>query len=108
MCLIREDLSRLNYVTLCIKETLRMYTLTPFIGKLSSEDVVVNGYRIPKGIKLHNNMYTCKYVCMCACMHGCMYVSKQKHPGVKKGVAKNFNALIVHYNSTCCGITVAR
>ena len=53
---IREDLSKLNYVTLCIKETLRLYPLLPFVGKLSSEDVVVNGYRIPKGIKLHSNI----------------------------------------------------
>ena len=52
---IREDLSKLNYVTLCIKETMRLYPLLPFVGKLSSEDVVVNGYRIPKGIKLHSN-----------------------------------------------------
>lgn len=47
--IIWEDLSKLNYVTLCIKETLRLYPLLPFVGKLSSEDVVVNGYRIPKG-----------------------------------------------------------
>jgi len=45
----REDLSKLDYITMCIKETLRLYTLVPFIGRLSSEDVVVDGYRIPKG-----------------------------------------------------------
>ena len=37
---------------MCIKETLRLYTLVPFIGKLSSEDVVVDGYRIPKGMRI--------------------------------------------------------
>ena len=62
MCLIREDLSKLNYVTLCIKESLRLYTTVPFIGKLSSEDVVVNGYRIPKGTKLLDNMYIRMYI----------------------------------------------
>ena len=45
----REDLSELKYTTMCIKETLRLCPLVPLIGKLSSEDVVVNGYRIPKG-----------------------------------------------------------
>lgn len=51
--MFREDLSKLNYFTMCIKETLRLYPPTPFIGKLSSEDVVVNGYRIPKGTYVH-------------------------------------------------------
>lgn len=52
----REDLSKLNYTTMCIKETLRLYPLTAHIGKLSSEDVVVNEYRIPKGIILRDNL----------------------------------------------------
>lgn len=45
----REDLSKLDYTTMCIKETLRLYTVGIQVGKLSSEDVVVDGYRIPKG-----------------------------------------------------------
>ena len=50
----REDLSKLDYTTMCIKETLRLYTIGTQIGKLSSEDVVVDGYRIPKGIAPYN------------------------------------------------------
>ena len=50
---LREDLTKLDYITMCIKETLRMYTLVPYIGKLSSEDVVVNGYKIPKSMCIY-------------------------------------------------------
>ena len=35
---------------MCIKETLRLYPLTILIGKLSSEDVVADGYKVPKGM----------------------------------------------------------
>ena len=35
---------------MCIKETLRLYPLTILIGKLSSEDVVADGYEVPKGM----------------------------------------------------------
>lgn len=45
----REDLSNLSYITMCIKESLRLYPLTPIFSKLLSEDLVLNGQRIPKG-----------------------------------------------------------
>ena len=47
---VREDLSKFSYTTMCIKETLRLYLLTILIGKLSSEDVVADGYKVPKGM----------------------------------------------------------
>ena len=34
---------------MCIKETLRLYPIIPMVAKLSSESVVTDGYRIPKG-----------------------------------------------------------
>ena len=48
--MFREDLSELNYITMCIKEAMRMYPVVPIVAKLSSEDVVVNGYKIPQGM----------------------------------------------------------
>ena len=48
--MFREDLSKLNYITMCIKEALRLYPTIPIIAKLSSEDVVVNGFKVPKGM----------------------------------------------------------
>ena len=50
--MFREDLSKLNYTTMCIKEAIRIYPVVPIIAKLSSEDVVVNGYKVPKGMQL--------------------------------------------------------
>ena len=41
---------------MCIKETLRLYPLTIMVGKLSSEDIVTDGYKVPKG------MYVCSYI----------------------------------------------
>ena len=35
---------------MCIKETLRLYPLTIMIAKLSSEDIVADGYKVPKGM----------------------------------------------------------
>ena len=77
--MFREDLSKLDYTTMCIKETLRLHTIVPFIGKLSSEDVVVDGYRIPKGM-LHvgdellwlkglSNIFACKLFLSTTCLY---------------------------------------
>ncbi|XP_065910267.1 cytochrome P450 4F12-like isoform X2 [Dysidea avara] len=44
-----EDLSKLSYTTMCIKESLRLYPLVSFTAKLLSEDFVSSGQRIPKG-----------------------------------------------------------
>ena len=47
--IVREDLSKLSYTTMCIKESLRMYPPVPYIGKELSEDFYIEGDRIPKG-----------------------------------------------------------
>ena len=49
MYAISEDLSKLSYITMCVKETMRLYPIAPYVAKLSSEDVIANGQRIPKG-----------------------------------------------------------
>ena len=43
-----EDLSQLPYITMFVKETLRLYPIAPYMAKLSSEEVIVNGQRIYK------------------------------------------------------------
>ena len=47
---VREDLSKLSYTTMCIKESLRLYPPVPYIAKELSEDFFVEGNRIPKGV----------------------------------------------------------
>jgi len=46
----REDVSQLSYITMCIKESMRLYPVVARVGKLPSEDVVMSGQRFPKGI----------------------------------------------------------
>ncbi|KAL8486364.1 hypothetical protein ACS0TY_023165 [Phlomoides rotata] len=49
--LVQEsDLSKLNYLKACIKESFRLHPLAPFnLPHVSTKDVVVGGYFIPKG-----------------------------------------------------------
>ena len=44
-----EDLQRLHYVDMVIKETLRVYPPAWILGRQARQDVVVAGYRISKG-----------------------------------------------------------
>ncbi|XP_065910268.1 ultra-long-chain fatty acid omega-hydroxylase-like [Dysidea avara] len=44
-----ENLSKLSYTTMCIKESLRLYPPVPYIAKELSEEIILDGQRIPKG-----------------------------------------------------------
>ncbi|XP_065892053.1 cytochrome P450 4F6-like isoform X2 [Dysidea avara] len=44
-----EDVSKLSYITMCIKESLRLYPLVGIIGRLSSDEFILSGQRFPKG-----------------------------------------------------------
>ena len=46
----RDDLPKLNYLTMCIKEVLRMYPLAVMFNKMSAEEIVTDEFRIPKGM----------------------------------------------------------
>ena len=48
--LFREDVSQLSYITMCIKESLRLYPVVAEVGKLLAEDIVMSGQRFSKGI----------------------------------------------------------
>ncbi|CAH9123539.1 unnamed protein product [Cuscuta epithymum] len=44
------DLSQLNYIKACIRETFRLHPIAPFnVPHVSSENAIVGGYFIPKG-----------------------------------------------------------
>jgi len=44
-----EMISQLKYLDMVIKESLRIYPSVPGIGRVLSEDVVIDGVTIPKG-----------------------------------------------------------
>ncbi|XP_076327237.1 cytochrome P450 4c3-like isoform X2 [Tachypleus tridentatus] len=44
-----EDTKKMKYLECAIKESLRLFPSVPFFGRLLKEDLVINGYHIPKG-----------------------------------------------------------
>ncbi|KAL1491994.1 hypothetical protein ABEB36_012504 [Hypothenemus hampei] len=53
-----EDLQKLPYLTMCIKETLRLFTIAPLIARECSEDFQLDEYIIPQGCAVGVVMYT--------------------------------------------------
>ena len=47
-----DDLKELKYTQWCIKEAMRLYPPVFAISRLSSEDMELDGYKIPKGVHL--------------------------------------------------------
>ncbi|KAJ3064391.1 hypothetical protein HK102_008216, partial [Quaeritorhiza haematococci] len=50
-----ESLASLKYTEQTIKETLRLHTIVPTIGRTTPKDQIVNGYFIPAGTRLSIN-----------------------------------------------------
>ncbi|KAL5290414.1 hypothetical protein ACFFRR_010025 [Megaselia abdita] len=47
-----EDLNKLHYIDLCVKETLRMFPSVPILGRKVNEECELNGKIIPAGTNL--------------------------------------------------------
>jgi len=52
-----EDMAKLQYLELCIKEGLRLYPSVPTIARYMVEDTEVNGHIIPKGADVYVHPY---------------------------------------------------
>ncbi|XP_050451489.1 cytochrome P450 4C1-like [Cataglyphis hispanica] len=55
--LTMKSLQNLSYLDRCLKETLRLYTVAPFVIRRLEEDVKLHSYVIPAGTNLHVNIY---------------------------------------------------
>ncbi|XP_065309170.1 cytochrome P450 315a1, mitochondrial [Dermacentor albipictus] len=53
-----ESLARLPYVKAVIREALRLYPVAPFLTRILSEDIVLDGYHIPAGKLILMSLYT--------------------------------------------------
>ena len=56
--IIRTDLSKLNYLTMCIKEAIRLHSVVPFIMRELKEDIVIDGKLVPKGLTVSIPIYS--------------------------------------------------
>lgn len=52
-----DDLPKLKYVTMCLKEALRLHTPVPVIERLTTKDMDIEGYHIPAGTTIDIHLY---------------------------------------------------
>ncbi|XP_065891836.1 cytochrome P450 4B1-like isoform X2 [Dysidea avara] len=54
-----EDLNKLTYISMCIKESMRLYPPVPMIARKLSQDCELDGYKLQKGtnITIHVNAH---------------------------------------------------
>ena len=57
----REDLGKLPYLTMCIKEGLRLYSAVPSIGRQLSQPLTIAGYVLPANTLIGLNIYACHH-----------------------------------------------
>eukprot|EP01080_Neovahlkampfia_damariscottae_P008182 gene8182-10_t len=52
-----ESSQKLNYLSLVIKETMRLFSPAPGVGRTTTKDVILEGYKIPKGTSIFLDIY---------------------------------------------------
>ncbi|XP_066295020.1 cytochrome P450 4F12-like isoform X1 [Branchiostoma lanceolatum] len=52
-----EDLNKLTFLTMCVKEAMRLHVVVPLISRTTTEDTVIDGIPIPKDTYLAIHLY---------------------------------------------------
>lgn len=52
-----KDLNEMKYLERVVKETMRLFPPVPIIGRITSEDVEIGGYQIPKDCFISIEIY---------------------------------------------------
>ncbi|XP_065909845.1 cytochrome P450 4F4-like isoform X2 [Dysidea avara] len=55
--LVWDDIGKMEYVGMCIKESLRLYPPVPVVGREMSQDIIFDGHVMPKGTKVAFSVY---------------------------------------------------
>ena len=58
----REDLLQLTFLSMFVKESLRMYPVATSVVKVSQKEMVIDGHVIPKGSMLNIGIYQAHYL----------------------------------------------
>ncbi|EDO47297.1 predicted protein, partial [Nematostella vectensis] len=45
----RDDINNMNYLSMCMKESMRLFSPVPVIGRTLDEEYVIDGKRVPEG-----------------------------------------------------------
>ena len=53
-----EDLSKMKYLGMVLKETLRLYPIVPCMTRITDQELIVEGKRIPPNTDLYLHTFT--------------------------------------------------
>jgi len=56
-----EDITRLSFTSMLIKETLRRYAIAPSIMRVVRKETTIDGIRLPAGTPMMVNLYHLQY-----------------------------------------------
>jgi cytochrome P450 len=57
-----DSVSKMNYIAMVVKESLRLFVPVPGTARETVKDIVLNGYKIPKGTQIFISFWSIHHV----------------------------------------------